>query len=400
MDVLQMLVDGGDTVVVIEHNLDVIKTADYLIDLGPEGGDGGGTVVATGTPEDICKVPASYTGQFLKPVLERTRAFMEQGEGGKSWLSVKPYARKYRTCPANPGLSVEGREGEDHLRRQGRQPSQPRDQLHPPRRQPLAEGRGHDQPRRDLETIVVATEMEALILENNLIKKHHPATTSCSATTRLSLYQGHRPRGLSADLHDPPRQPRRARYFGPFADSTAVHRVLKLMQRAYHIRSCRVMPSDRPCLQYHLHHCDAPCVHYITKADYNANVDQAVAVLEGRDNGVVRSLQEKMAEAAEAMEFEKAAMYRDQLKAVAVIQEQQNIVNTDGGDMDVIGLARQAGQTCVQIYTVRMGKLMGRETFSLDNSSDGRRRGPDERRPRPVLQRRHLCPDGSRRPGH
>lgn len=81
MDVLQMLVDGGDTVVVIEHNLDVIKTADYLIDLGPEGGDGGGTVVATGTPEDICKVPASYTGQFLKPVLERTRAFMEQGEG-------------------------------------------------------------------------------------------------------------------------------------------------------------------------------------------------------------------------------------------------------------------------------------------------------------------------------
>ena len=81
MDVLQMLVDGGDTVVVIEHNLDVIKTADYLVDLGPEGGDGGGTVVATGTPEDICKVPASYTGQFLKPVLERTRAFMEQGEG-------------------------------------------------------------------------------------------------------------------------------------------------------------------------------------------------------------------------------------------------------------------------------------------------------------------------------
>ena len=77
MDVLQLLVDGGDTVVVIEHNLDVIKAADYLIDLGPEGGDGGGTVVATGTPEDICAVPQSYTGQFLKPVLERTRKLME-----------------------------------------------------------------------------------------------------------------------------------------------------------------------------------------------------------------------------------------------------------------------------------------------------------------------------------
>ena len=80
MDVLQMLVDGGDTVVVIEHNLDVIKAADYLIDLGPEGGDGGGTVIATGTPEDICTVPASYTGKFLKPVLERTRTLMERAK--------------------------------------------------------------------------------------------------------------------------------------------------------------------------------------------------------------------------------------------------------------------------------------------------------------------------------
>ena len=80
MDVLQMLVDGGDTVVVIEHNLDVIKAADYLIDLGPEGGDGGGTVIATGTPEDICQVPASYTGKFLKPVLERTRKLMERAK--------------------------------------------------------------------------------------------------------------------------------------------------------------------------------------------------------------------------------------------------------------------------------------------------------------------------------
>ena len=223
----------------------------------------------------------------------------------------------------------------------------------------------------DLETIVVATEMEALILENNLIKKHHPRYNIMLRDDKTYPY-------IKVTVQeDYPRifMTRRvsrdgARYFGPFADSTAVHRVLKLMQRAYHIRSCRVMPSDRPCLQYHLHHCDAPCVHYITKADYNANVDQAVAVLEGRDNGVVRTLQDKMAQAAEAMEFEKAAMYRDQLKAVAVIQEQQNIVNTDGGDMDVIGLARQAGQTCVQIYTVRMGKLMGRETFSLDNSSD------------------------------
>ena len=129
--------------------------------------------------------------------------------------------------------------------------------------------------------------------------------------------------------------------------------------------------ADRPAVPaISLAHCDAPCVHYITKADYGARVRQALDILEGRDSGISRSLQQEMEDAAESMEFEKAAMYRDQIKAIAVIQEQQNIVNTAGGDMDVIGLARQAGQTCVQIYTVRMGKLMGRETFSLDNSSD------------------------------
>ena len=223
----------------------------------------------------------------------------------------------------------------------------------------------------DLETIVVATEMEALILENTLIKKYHPHYNIMLRDDKTYPY-------IKVTVQeDYPRifMTRRvsrdgARYFGPFADSTAVHRVLKLMQRAYHIRSCRTMPTDRPCLQYHLHHCDAPCVHYITKADYGARVRQALDILEGRDSGISRSLQQQMEDAAESMEFEKAAMYRDQIKAIAVIQEQQNIVNTAGGDMDVIGLARQAGQTCVQIYTVRMGKLMGRETFSLDNSSD------------------------------
>lgn len=223
----------------------------------------------------------------------------------------------------------------------------------------------------DLETIVVATEMEALILENTLIKKYHPHYNIMLRDDKTYPY-------IKVTVQeDYPRifMTRRvsrdgARYFGPFADSTAVHRVLKLMQRAYHIRSCRTMPTDRPCLQYHLHHCDAPCVHYITKADYGARVRQALDILEGRDSGISRSLQQEMEDAAESMEFEKAAMYRDQIKAIAVIQEQQNIVNTAGGDMDVIGLARQAGQMCVQIYTVRMGKLMGRETFSLDNSSD------------------------------
>lgn len=223
----------------------------------------------------------------------------------------------------------------------------------------------------DVETIVVANEMEALILENTLIKKHRPRYNIMLRDDKTYPYikvtvQEDYPRVfMTRRVHRDG-----ARYFGPFADAGAVHRVLKLIQRAFRIRSCRTMQADRPCLQYHLHHCDAPCVHYITKGEYGKLVEQAVDILEGRDTGVVRRLQEQMEAVAEEMEFEKAAMYRDQITAVKVIQEQQNITTVGGGDMDVLGFAGDAGQTCVQIYTIRQGRLMGRETFSLENSAD------------------------------
>lgn len=223
----------------------------------------------------------------------------------------------------------------------------------------------------DVETIVVANEMEALILENTLIKKHRPRYNIMLRDDKTYPYikvtvQEDYPRVfMTRRVHRDG-----ARYFGPFADAGAVHRVLKLIQRAFRIRSCRTMQADRPCLQYHLHHCDAPCVHYITKSEYGKLVEQAVGILEGRDAGIVRRLQEQMEAAAEEMEFEKAAMYRDQITAVRVIQEQQNITTVGGGDMDVLGFAGDAGQTCVQIYTIRQGRLMGRETFSLENSAD------------------------------
>ena len=222
----------------------------------------------------------------------------------------------------------------------------------------------------DLENIVVANEMEALILENTLIKKHHPRYNIMLRDDKTYPY-------IKVTLQDDyPRvcMTRRvlrdgARYFGPFADAGAVHRVLKLMQRAFHIRTCRNLKADRPCLQYHMGHCDAPCVHYITKADYQELVRQAVDLLEGRNTPLIRDLQQKMEAASDELEFEKAAVYRDQIEAIRVIQSQQNIV-TQGGDMDVLGLASDAGQSCVQIYTIRSGRLMGRETFSLDHSDD------------------------------
>ena len=212
--------------------------------------------------------------------------------------------------------------------------------------------------------------MEALILENTLIKKHHPRYNIMLRDDKTYPY-------IKVTLQDDyPRvcMTRRvlrdgARYFGPFADAGAVHRVLKLMQRAFHIRTCRNLKADRPCLQYHMGHCDAPCVHYITKADYQELVRQAVDLLEGRNTPLIRDLQQKMEAASDELEFEKAAVYRDQIEAIRVIQSQQNIV-TQGGDMDVLGLASDAGQSCVQIYTIRSGRLMGRETFSLDHSDD------------------------------
>ena len=222
----------------------------------------------------------------------------------------------------------------------------------------------------DLETIVVANEMEALILENTLIKEHHPHYNIRLRDDKTYPY-------IKITLQDDyPRiyMTRRvlrdgARYFGPFADAGAVHRTLKLMTLAFFIRPCRSMKVDRPCLQYHLQHCLAPCCGHISQSDYLRLVNRAVDVLEGRDSEFLRELQEKMERAAEDLEFEKAAVLRDQLSALKIIQEQQNVV-IDRGDMDVIGLAREAAQTGVQIYKIRGGKLLGRETFSLDNSSD------------------------------
>ena len=223
----------------------------------------------------------------------------------------------------------------------------------------------------DLETIVVANEPEALILENTLIKKHHPRYNIMLRDDKTYPYikvtvQEEYPRVFMT------RRVQRdgARYFGPFADAGAVHRVLKLVQVALHLRTCRSMKVARPCLQYHLGHCDAPCMNYISKDDYRRQAELAVDALEGRNRRLVNDLRDKMEEAAAGLAFEKAAMYRDQLEALAAVKEQQDIVTTGAGDSDIIGFAVEAGQTCVQIYMIRGGKLMGREIFHIENGDD------------------------------
>lgn len=158
----------------------------------------------------------------------------------------------------------------------------------------------------DLETIVVANEPEALILENTLIKKHHPRYNIMLRDDKTYPYikvtvQEEYPRVFMT------RRVQRdgARYFGPFADAGAVHRVLKLVQVALHLRTCRSMKVARPCLQYHLGHCDAPCMNYISKDDYRRQAELAVDALEGRNRRLVNDLRNKMEEAAAGLAFEK-----------------------------------------------------------------------------------------------
>lgn len=222
----------------------------------------------------------------------------------------------------------------------------------------------------DLETIMVSTEMEALLLENTYIKKYQPRYNILLRDDKTYPYikvtvQEVYPRVfLTRQIrHDG------ARYFGPFTDVGAVHRILDLIQRRFHLRTCRTMRTDRPCLQYHLDYCKAPCAKLIPEETYRALVMQVVAILEGKDKELIAILTRFMAEAAEKMDFEKAALYRDQIKAIESIQEQQHVIHVGGGDLDVISLVTEAGQTCVQIYQIRSGKLLGREIFYLENSN-------------------------------
>ena len=219
----------------------------------------------------------------------------------------------------------------------------------------------------DFEFIMTGSEIEALILECNLIKKHHPhynislmddktypyvKVTLLEAFPRVFLT--HR---VTKDG---------SRYFGPYTDVTAVRESLKLLRKIFPLRTCRQFP-DRPCLEYHIKRCLAPCVGRITKEEYGEIIREVMLFLEGRTDAVQQELQARMKEAADAYQFERAARLRDQLRAVKKATEKQNIV-TGAGDQDAIGMARSEIGVCVQIFFIRSGKMVGREHFLLEGS--------------------------------
>ena len=221
----------------------------------------------------------------------------------------------------------------------------------------------------DFETIMTANEVESLILEANLIKKHRPrynirlkddkSYPYVKVTVQEEFSRVFITRRVLRDG---------ARYFGPYTNVTALRDSLKLLRRLFPLRTCRTMP-ERPCLEYHIKRCLAPCVGKVEAEDYRAMIRAVLLFLEGRTDDVERELEQRMNAAAEAYHFETAARLRDQLSAVRTAAERQNIV-TGAGDQDAVGMARSTAGVCVQIFFIRGGKMIGREHFLLRGSEE------------------------------
>ncbi|MEN6412964.1 MAG: excinuclease ABC subunit UvrC [Veillonellales bacterium] len=222
----------------------------------------------------------------------------------------------------------------------------------------------------NLEYIITGSEMEALILECNLIKQHHPKYNISlrddktypyiKVTTQEQYPRVYVTRKVNKDG---------ARYFGPYTSAGAVHQTLALLRKLFPLRSCRRLDASRPCLEYHIKRCLAPCTGKVDQAEYREMIQSVCLFLEGRSDAVVKMLHQRMTEAAENLKFEQAVKLRDQLTAVKKIVEKQNIV-TSSGDQDALGLARSPLGTCVQVFFIRSGKMVGRDHFLLSGDEE------------------------------
>lgn len=223
-----------------------------------------------------------------------------------------------------------------------------------------------------LDFFVTGSEQEALILELNLIKRHRPHYNVRLKDDKTYPY-------LKIDIkQDWPRAyiTRRleddgSRYFGPFASARSVRQTLKVLKGIFPFRTCSkpITGKDkRPCLEYHIHQCLGPCIGSVTAAEYAAVVRQIVLFLEGKEEMVVQELKKKMARAAEALDFEKAALLRDQIQAIETVIEAQHIATKVKGEQDVIAYISEKDQAYVQVFFIRNGKLIGRENFILQGT--------------------------------
>ena len=221
------------------------------------------------------------------------------------------------------------------------------------------------------EYVITDSELEALILECNLIKEHTPKYNTMLRDDktypyiRVTVGEDY-PRILFA------RQMKKdhSKYFGPYTSAGAVKDTIELMNKLYHLRTCnRKLPQDigleRACLNYHIHQCDAPCQGNISREDYRKRVNSALEFLNGNYKPILKDLNEKMLAASEEMEFEKAIEYRELLTSVKQIAQKQKITNSDGEDKDIIALASDDTDAVVQVFFIRGGKIIGRDHFHV-----------------------------------
>ncbi len=222
----------------------------------------------------------------------------------------------------------------------------------------------------DVETIQTKTEMEALILEATLIKEHHPKYNIMLRDDKTYPYVKITVQEDFPRLFMTRRLERDgAKYFGPFTDVTAVHHVLRILRSYYPLRTCKSMKVERPCLQYHMHYCEGPCMKYVTVEAYRKYIDDIVALFEGKQVQVIQEITSKMEQASEELEFELAAKYRDDLLSIQKVQEKQRMV-TQRGDMDVLGMAIDGPMACIQLFFIRSGRLLGRENYFVQHEGD------------------------------
>ena len=219
------------------------------------------------------------------------------------------------------------------------------------------------------EYIVTDSELEALVLECNLIKEHRPKYNTMLRDDKTYPYiRVTLGEDFPRVLFSRQQKKDKSRYFGPYTSAGAVKDTIELVNKIYQLRTCnRNLPrdtgKDRPCLNYHIHQCTAPCQGYITKEAYRERVDAVVEFLNGNYAPVLKSLEEKMNTASANLEFEKAIEYRELLNRVRQIAQKQKITHTDGEDKDIIALAADDRDAVVQVFFIRDGKLIGRDHF-------------------------------------
>lgn len=219
------------------------------------------------------------------------------------------------------------------------------------------------------EYIVTDSELEALVLECNLIKEHRPKYNTMLRDDKTYPYiRVTLGEDFPRVLFSRQQKKDKSRYFGPYTSAGAVKDTIELINKIYQLRTCnrnlpRDIGKDRSCLNYHIHQCSGPCQGYISKEEYRERVDAALEFLNGNYGPVMKTLEGKMQEASEKLEFEKAIEYRELLGSVKQIAQKQKITHTDGEDKDIIALAADEQDAVVQVFFIRDGKLIGRDHF-------------------------------------